>query len=111
MADCATSIPNIIPQMTDPLGKYWDQPKDIRSAPMDDDCVLLTRDQFNELSDYSRSIPSGVYPGKCWRATYKGGARYMLWYGPFHTDGKTVDILHRRIIIGWLKTDQSTEVA
>lgn len=56
-----------IPEMTDPLGKHWHQPADIRDAPMDDKIVLLTPRQFAELPEYSTSMPSGVYPGKCWK--------------------------------------------
>lgn len=57
----------MIPAMTDPLGRHWQQPQDIREAPMDDLLVLLTPAQFEGLSEYSTSMPSGVYPGKCWR--------------------------------------------
>lgn len=83
----------LIPEMTDPLGKHWDQPKDIREAPIDDTLVLLTPDQFVSLHEYSTSMPSGVYPGKCWKrqeyreyiagdVTYVPTGRWFLrWYG------------------------------
>lgn len=71
---------NAIPPMTDPLGRYWKQPSDIREAPIDDTHVLLRPDQFDELHEYSTSIPTGVYPGKCWKRHERGG--WMLaWYG------------------------------
>ncbi len=57
----------MIPPMDDPLGKYWEQPRDIRDAPMDDEIVLLTPRQFKDLPEYSTSVPTGVYPGKCWK--------------------------------------------
>lgn len=90
----------MIPQMTDPLSKYWDQPRDIHEAPMDDDIVLLTPAQFSKLATYDTSTPSGVYPGKCWKAQeYKQrkptGVYYLRWYGP-ESKGEC-PILHRRI--------------
>lgn len=72
----------MIPPMTDPLGKYWSQPQDIREAPMDDETVLLTLWQFESLEEYSNSIPSGVYFGKCWKGQYGDGGWYLRWYGP-----------------------------
>ncbi|BDA85009.1 hypothetical protein Sa4125_25510 [Aureimonas sp. SA4125] len=80
----------MIPNITDPLGRYWNQPKDIREAPMDETHVLLTPHQFRELAEYSTTMPSGVYPGKCWKreqleVTPKGwrptGIWALGWYG------------------------------
>ena len=56
-----------IPEMTDPLGRYWNQPRDIRSAPISDTEILITRRQFDELAEYSTSMPTGAYEGKCWK--------------------------------------------
>lgn len=58
---------NLIPAMTHALGRHWRQPKDIRDAPMDGLTVLLTPQQLAELPEYSASIPTGAYPGKCWK--------------------------------------------
>ena len=70
---------NCIPAMTDPLGKHWQQPADIREAPMDDTHVLLTSPQFFKLLEYSSTIPTGVYEGKCWKRHEKG--KWLLcWY-------------------------------
>lgn len=99
----------MIPHMTDPLGKYWDQPHDIRDAPMDEELVLLTPAQFSKLSEYSATMPSGVYPGKCWKAEeYKRNdkghfaptGRWMLrWYGDeFEEGGKKFVSNNQRII-------------
>lgn len=70
----------MIPEMTDPLGKYWHQPKDIREAPMDDAHVILTKKQYNSLASYDTTNPSGVYPGKCWKRTNRHG-KFLVWYG------------------------------
>lgn len=69
----------MISEMTDTLGKYWGQPKDIREAPMDDTHVILTKRQYNELAGYNRTNPSGVYPGKCWRRSNRLG-NFLVWY-------------------------------
>lgn len=77
----------MIPAMTDPLGAYWDQPTDIRLAPMDATHALLTQHQVDGLLDYSRSYPSGTYDGKCWK--HKGDeCWYLCWYQPHATPGK-----------------------
>lgn len=76
----------MIPLMTDPMGKYWDQPADIHLAPMDETHVLLTSHQVAGLLEYSRSYPSGTYDGKCWLRD--NGLRYLCWYQPHPTPGK-----------------------
>lgn len=86
-----------IPIMDDPLGKYWDQPRDIRSAPMDDTHVILTQRQFKELPEYSTSIPTGVYPGKCWKRFERDQPWVLVWYGP-ETPDHECPILFRVIL-------------
>lgn len=92
----------MIPAMTDPLGRHWQQPIDIRTAPMDDTHVLLYPSQFDGLVEYSTSIPSGVYPGKCWRTQLRDGSWIMRWYGE-HPDPAQRDKLctnnHRAILL------------
>lgn len=83
-----------IPVMDDPLGRYWNQPRDIRDAPMDDNHVLLTPQQFRDLHEYSSTIPSGVYPGKCWKRKERN---WLLgWYGD-ETPDHQCPILFRQI--------------
>jgi len=76
----------MIPIMDDPLGKHWDQPADIMQAPMDEKTILLRPDQFRDLCDYSASLPSGVYPGKCWKSQDKRGW-FIRWYGEETPEG------------------------
>lgn len=71
----------MIPAMTDPLGRFWEQPRDIRDAPMDDETVLLTPAQFAALHEYSATFPTGVYPGKCWKRIERGPRVLLVWYG------------------------------
>jgi hypothetical protein len=55
-----------IPAITDPVGRYWDQPPrdDIE---IDATHALMTEITFKQLCEYSSTFPSGVYPGKMWR--------------------------------------------
>lgn len=92
----------MIPAMTDELGRYWRQPADIRDAPIDGSHVLLTRRQFDGLSDYTASLPSGVYPGKCWRRRTAVGW-VLVWFGVDPKNKAVCTIESRFIRIGRLK--------
>lgn len=70
----------MIPVMDDPLGKHWEQPSDIRGVLMDETHVILTTRQLKGLHEYSTSIPTGVYPGKCWKRVQSTGT-LLVWYG------------------------------
>lgn len=110
----AAAVPTctFIPQMTDPLGRYWRQPEDMTEVEFDDKHALLTQAQFDGLSEYSTTTPSGVYPGKCWKgqmsmALKKDGKvvgtaltdRWLLrWYG-ICEDPKMCSVNSREIII------------
>lgn len=89
---------NEIPVMDDPLGRHWSQPVSIRFAPMDETHVLLSGTQLEGLSTYSATMPTGVYPGKCWRRVEVDPDRDLLiWYGA-ETPEKTCPILFREIL-------------
>lgn len=70
----------VIPAMTDPLGRYWTQPGRNEIA-VDDTHAVMSRRSFDLLSEYSRSKPTGVYPGKMWKAVTREGTPYLCWYG------------------------------
>jgi len=63
---------NIIPEITNPLGKHWDQP-DKKNILLDDTHALMDKRTFDGLLEYSSSIPSGVYAGKMWKCKYIDG--------------------------------------
>ena len=68
-----------IPAMTHELGKHWSQPAS-EAVLVDDTHAVMDTTAFDQLADYSETLPSGVYPGKMWRA--KSHGRWMLrWYG------------------------------
>lgn len=71
---------NTIPPMTDPDGENWPQPQ-ADNILIDDHHALMTQSDFNQLVDYSHSVPSGVYPGKMWKTTAQGGRQFLWWFG------------------------------
>lgn len=87
---------NDIPKMTDEMGIYWDQPRDIRDCLMDETHVILDRVQFKMLCEYSASYPSGVYPGKCWKRQEQE-CWYLVWYGEVD-ENNNCSINYRKIL-------------
>jgi len=86
-----------IPPMTDPLGAHWLQPKR-EEIEIDATHAVMKRSAFVKLSEYSSSVPSGVYPGKMWKrfsdrpvctiddkVIEKGWI--LCWYGPLYPEG------------------------
>lgn len=70
----------MIPAMTDPLGRHWHQPsRDV--IAIDDTHAVMSRQSFDQLPEYSRSRPSGVYPGKMWKSITRDDTPYLCWYG------------------------------
>ena len=84
----------MIPAITDPLGRHWDQPDPGRIL-VDDTHALMAPATFQQLREYSTTVPTGVYDGKMWRrqALVRGpdgwSVRpqtpeqwFLCWYGP-----------------------------
>ena len=70
---------NLIPPMTDPLGRYWHQPK-LLDVAVYEDIAIMDKETLNQLAEYSFSVPSGVYAGKMWRCR-KCDEWFLRWYG------------------------------
>lgn len=87
---------NVIPVITHPLGKAWDQP-DKDNVLVDNKNALMSKKSFNELLEYSCSQPSGVYEGKMWKSQYNG-TWYLKWFD-FHSNPEYVSTKSREIII------------
>lgn len=87
----------MIPEMTDPLGKHWRQPKREEIALDDVGQAAMSKETFDLLPEYSASRPSGVYEGKMWKA--RGGEHYWLlfWYGP--SDKPEMCSINHRVIV------------
>lgn len=73
-------VKNVIPPITDPMGKYWEQPA-VSELTIDDTHALMSKESFDRLSDYSRSQPTGCYPGKMWKIGDDKGNWVLVWFG------------------------------
>jgi hypothetical protein len=96
---------NVIPPITDPLGKHWTQPS-TESMVIDDTHAIMPDSVFKALCEYSGSLPSGVYPGKMWkrndgvfdlRCKPEDRKWLLVWYG-ITTDLTKCSVNHREIL-------------
>jgi len=95
----------MIPEMTHPLGKHWDQPKlqDISFSLL---CAYMSYKDFNLLKTYQTSTPTGVYEGKMWKCLKRtnnyGKPKWLLCYyeklGPPDCSGQQLYIIKSYII-------------
>ncbi|RJT26885.1 hypothetical protein [Buttiauxella izardii] len=69
-----------IPPMADPLGRHWQQPT-AEGILIDGKHAVMDNQTFSALAEYSGSVPSGVYPGKMWKAISSDGRKFLRWYG------------------------------
>ena len=90
------------------MGRHWKQP-DRFSIEIDDTHALLTQKQFDDLAEYSATLPTGVYEGKMWKrhdgvyvartqAEREACPWLLMWFGPSEHPDKC-SINHRRILI------------
>lgn len=86
----------IIPQITDPRVKNWQQPHR-RFIEMDDKSALMSEQTFKALKEYSTSLPSGQYAGKMWKAKVRG-KWYLRWYSDSNCS-ECININSREILI------------
>lgn len=99
------SAADIIPPMTDPLGKYWEQPELSKIKIAGNVEALMTRATFKEIKDYTASRPTGLYVGKMWRRNeaYKENGvfsdNWMLYYCDHHNDPGYVSIRAIKIFL------------
>ena len=70
---------NVIPRITNPLGACWKQPR-LSEIEIDETHALMSEQSISKLSDYSHSMPSGVYVGKMWKCKARDGW-LLRWYG------------------------------
>lgn len=88
----------VIPGITDPRGKHWDQPK-TTDFLISADFAKIKKQDIEKLLDYSNSQPSGTYIGKMWK-TFDGEFWRLKWFGP-HKDPGYLTVHTRKISI-WL---------
>ena len=93
---------NLIPEITHPLGRYWDQP-DSDNFIFQKDRILIKEVDFNKLKEYFTSIPTGAYIGKMWKRhiiTDFGEEWYLCWYGE-HPEPGILSINTIKIKVVW----------
>ena len=86
-----------LPAMTHPMSRHWQQPPTERVL-VDDDHALMTTADFDQLLEYSSSIPTGTYPGKMWKRDEQG-EWWLGWFSAHPTDPKLLRIHWRRILV------------
>jgi hypothetical protein len=90
---------NVVPPITDPLGRHWDQPA-AEDILLHEKHALMTPGTFKQLHEYSTTLPTGTYSGKMWRRRipFRGEpARWFLcWYGEIV--GTEIMIYNREIL-------------
>lgn len=90
---------NVIPPMTHPYGKHWEQPR-LDEITIDSETATMSLDAFDLLADYSASMPTGAYEGKMWKARVGGTAEEcwnLVWYGYSNIGPGYVSNNYRRI--------------
>lgn len=70
--------PRTIPPMTDPLGKYWEQPS-LDEISFSLIYAWMTPATFEKIKHYQTSYPTGVYAGKMWKLTAIIGRAKQEW--------------------------------
>ena len=87
-----------IPECVHPLSRVWDQPKS-KDIEIDNSHALMSEKQFNQLHEYSTSVPTGVYSGKMWKARIRNGKWYLRWYEDDSVNREVCNIKSRIIIV------------
>ena len=91
--------PDVIPPITHPSGGGQYQPREYEYL-MDEKYILLRREAFERLAEYSLTLPGMRYQGKCWK---RQSPRSDKWYFHFCTDVPNepnyVDIHCREILL------------
>lgn len=89
---------NVIPPMTHPDGRYWEQPR-LDEIVVDDKTAMMSQDAFDLLMEYSSSMPTGVYEGKMWKRLKLNGEWELVWYGYSKIGFEYVSNNYRGIVI------------
>jgi len=88
-----------IPECVHPLSKAWDQPKNVE-VEIDETHALMSEESFEQLHEYSMSIPTGVYAGKMWKAHNRlSDEWYLRWYEDGPLESGTCRIKSRIILV------------
>jgi hypothetical protein len=73
-----------IPPMSEPMGKYWRQPR-LAEIAVDEIHAVMSSAAFDQLQSYSFADPTVVYAGKMWKRRNESEQESfweLCWYGP-----------------------------
>lgn len=88
----------MIPEMTDPLSKYWVQP-DRSEVTLIGKNAYMSEEAAKKLHRYDTSLPTGVYVGKMWaKGNRKDDSLKLGWYD--HVEGDQMMIEWRDLFVG-----------
>lgn len=87
---------NVIPEMVHPLSRHWKQPK-VSDILLDSQVALMSQETLDLLSEYSMSVPTGVYTGKMWKMEMRA-TWWLRWMVIEEGESEGV-ILSRRILV------------
>lgn len=97
---------NEIPEMTNPLGKAWEQPKR-ENIRLDDENAYIRKADFDLLKQYDTSNPSGVYAGKMWKRSVGGDNYILCWWVDVPDKEGYCKVNYRKILLQWKEEIQT----
>lgn len=89
---------HLIPPMDDTRSSFWQQPSRTEIL-VTGDHAAMTQAAFDQLSEYSRSMPSGVYPGKMWKLFTEDNTPYLCWYGIVADNPDVCSNNYRKVVL------------
>lgn len=94
---------HIIPEMIDPLGRYWEQPKRENIKVVDVFAFMEEKD-FKKLASYDTTMPTGVYDGKMFKRQQRDeegnwlNKWTLVWFSK-HEDPDQCTVNYRTIVV------------
>lgn len=92
----------VIPPMKHQWSKGWSQPALNEIDLSNGRTAVMPLSAFKKLSEYSSSLPSGVYEGKMWRARASCASGWVLrWFDASPTDPDKCAVREVQIEVHW----------
>jgi hypothetical protein len=85
-----------IPEIPNPLGKEWIQPK-TSEILVDNNFAVMTENTFHELLKYTLDESTELYVGKMWKSYIPKEDKYLLTW--CYKSDKKIYFEHREILI------------
>lgn len=92
------TLPIEIPPITNPMGKYWEQPSK-GEVVIDQTHALMNSEAFYKLHQYDTTTPTGIYVGKMWKRSQCGKSWFMFITPDWDKNDPDMCIINARQII------------